>query len=343
MLVDTSKNNPFSRLEFLEASDSDNPQVAACNADFVGDMDGPEYKDLLSAIARRGRQAFSAKSARGKFKKLQAASIELQNDNDFKMALLEHTTILKSDIFCTNKIDSNARCIMCSEPIRGVLCQNSLGENFHFGCAGYPSKLDAHNSQLHRMRSHKAWHRAYDSHTEIGPLPATASAKFTSSDKARHSMSHCEVQSGRYPAASCQTGHGHCPDTSPASYGRAQKTIDGLGQSSTPYGLLSTPHAGTYISESAAWLRWRKTRAEVFGDDVEPWTEGWAFHLIFNQSCLKAQNYLWQHLQNGLHYQHGKGYQRIPSEWQQKNKILFFQLQRRLPSDIITRFILAEI
>ena len=82
--------------------------------------------------------------------------------------------------------------------------------------------------------------------------------------------------------------------------------------------MLNTHHAGTYNSESAAWLRWRKTRAEVFGHDVAPWAESWALHLISTRDGLRAQNYLWQHLQNGVHYQHGQGYQRIPSEWKQK-------------------------
>ena len=116
VLLKRSKKNAFSLLDFLDASDNDNPEVAAYYSEFNGSMDGSEYKALLSAIARRGRQAFSAKSARGKFKKLEAASIELQNDTDFEMALLEHTTILRSDMFCTHKIDVCDRCTVCREP-----------------------------------------------------------------------------------------------------------------------------------------------------------------------------------------------------------------------------------
>ena len=57
--------------------------------------------------------------------------------------------------------------------------------------------------------------------------------------------------------------------------------LDGRSKIKMPYGLPSAPHAGTYNIERVAWLRWRKTRAEVFGHDVEPRAEGWAFHFIF--------------------------------------------------------------
>ena len=62
---------------------------------------------------------------------------------------------------------------------------------------------------------------------------------------------------------------------------KRQDIVDVPSTITMPYGLPSASHAGTYSSESAAWLRWRKTRAEVFGHDVEPWTDGWAFHFIF--------------------------------------------------------------
>ena len=52
----------------------------------------------------------------------------------------------------------------------------------------------------------------------------------------------------------------------------------------------------------AKWLGWKKTRDDIFGYDVEPWSESWALRLILDQG---ASEYLWNLVAKGKHDQYG--------------------------------------
>ena len=65
----------------------------------------------------------------------------------------------------------------------------------------------------------------------------------------------------------------------------------------------------------AKWVRWEKTRDEVFGKGVEPWGECWAVDLIFGGDSASRQSYIFQKLLKGRHHQNGVGTLAIPGEW----------------------------
>ena len=68
-------------------------------------------------------------------------------------------------------------------------------------------------------------------------------------------------------------------------------------------GVLLVNNLATHLAErahdesnavpQAKWLCWKKTRDDVFGFDVEPWSESWALRLIFEEGASEKQNYLW--------------------------------------------------
>ena len=55
------------------------------------------------------------------------------------------------------------------------------------------------------------------------------------------------------------------------------------------------------FGSTAKWLKWEKTRSEIFGVDVVPWEEGWAFHFIFCSSACAKQSYLSDYVAQGRH------------------------------------------
>jgi hypothetical protein len=60
------------------------------------------------------------------------------------------------------------------------------------------------------------------------------------------------------------------------------------------------------------WLKWEKTRSEIFGVDVVSWEEGWAFDFIFGSSSCSRQSYLLDYLAQGRHMQWDMGVLPIP-------------------------------
>jgi hypothetical protein len=68
------------------------------------------------------------------------------------------------------------------------------------------------------------------------------------------------------------------------------------------------------------WLKWEKTRSEVFGVDVVSWEEGWAFDFIFGSSSCSRQSYLLDYLAQGRHMQWDMGVLPIPGEWKKRQR-----------------------
>jgi len=91
-----------------------------------------------------------------------------------------------------------------------------------------------------------------------------------------------------------------------------QSGTDPLGHAAS---FFSGGHSG---GPTLKWLRWRKTRDEVFGVDMEPWHDGWAMELIFGQRACELQRNLWQLLCKGKHYQAGQGVLSIPGDWKRR-------------------------
>ena len=71
----------------------------------------------------------------------------------------------------------------------------------------------------------------------------------------------------------------------------------------------------------AAWVRWPKTRDEVFGHGSEPWHDSWCTELIFGAAAESKQSYLWNCLAKGLHEQCGMKTQSIPSDWKRRQRV----------------------
>ena len=78
-----------------------------------------------------------------------------------------------------------------------------------------------------------------------------------------------------------------------------------------------TSHVAQVNSE-AKWLKWSKTRDEVFGAGVKSWDECWAFNLIFASDACQKQVYLWEVLAENKHIQFGMGLQAIPGDWKRR-------------------------
>ncbi len=73
-------------------------------------------------------------------------------------------------------------------------------------------------------------------------------------------------------------------------------------------------------TDVAKWLTWKKTRSEVFGLGVVPWSDGWAHPFIFGADASAKQDYLFKVLLRGRHYQHGLGVLPIPGEWKRTKR-----------------------
>ena len=81
------------------------------------------------------------------------------------------------------------------------------------------------------------------------------------------------------------------------------------------------------FGSTAKWLKWEKTRSEIFGVDVVPWEEGWAFHFIFCSSAGAKQSYLSDYVAQGRHIEWGMGVLPIPGDWKRRQRAK--QRQRR--------------
>ena len=69
---------------------------------------------------------------------------------------------------------------------------------------------------------------------------------------------------------------------------------------------------------ASKWLRWEKTRAEVFGPGQEAWHESWALPYIFDDISGKRQTYLWAVLCTDRHLHVGTGILSIPGDWKKR-------------------------
>ena len=68
----------------------------------------------------------------------------------------------------------------------------------------------------------------------------------------------------------------------------------------------------------AKWLRWEKTRSEVFGVGSEDWHEGWAHRLVFGSD--QERKHVFDVLLQGKHWHLGLGVLSIPAEWKKKRR-----------------------
>ena len=105
--------------------------------------------------------------------------------------------------------------------------------------------------------------------------------------------------------ATCARWMGELPTTAGA---QRQQEIDSEGSSTS-----QARRHNVGVTEEMKWLKWRKTRDEIFGQGQEPWCESWAFSLIFGDGASTKQHYLWSALVQGRHRQWGQGVLLIPS------------------------------
>ena len=225
----------------------------------------------------------------------------------FEDALQEHTQKLRTSIFNTCRVGDGEVCSICSSKIYGIVFCNGFHEPLHWGCtgstAGDVQKTPRSTAAKQSVKCRSTVRTQDNGKPQLWLFWATVC--FCWLDGVCENGSHENDAPKKKPQ----------PGT-PGSDGTSSDDDDGVtSSSSASESSMQSAHRG------AAWVRWPKTRDEVFGHGSEPWHDSWCTELIFGAEAESKQSYLWNCLAKGLHEQCGMKTQSIPSDWKRRQRV----------------------
>ena len=221
----------------------------------------------------------------------------------FKDALKDHVEQMRQTIHNVHRVGDGEMCSKCKSRIYGMVFRNELQDFLHWGCCTASTTASIEEKKTKSSVVKKVVYCQKKLPARDNGMPQLWlfwSVVFFCCFNAihEHELSKNERQIDRVDL--------QC---------KGKDTKENVGAHAQVDNACNLP------TFEAKWLKWPKSRNEVFGYGTEAWHESWCTQLIFGASGESTQHYLWNYLAKDLHKQSGADTQPIPGDWKRRCRV----------------------